>query len=286
MSVLTSASRLQQASVAEPAPPLLEARDLIVRVPTDRRWNAASRTLLHNVDLCVHRGQTLAVVGESGAGKSTLVRALLRLQKPAAGQVLIDGQDLAILSPAELRAQRRRIQMVFQDPIASLNPRLTVLELVTDPLRSGTGTITSALRGKALTQLQAVGLGAEYFPRRATELSGGQAQRVALARALITEPEMLICDEPVSALDLDLRSQVLRLLVELRRRRSLALLLVTHDLHAARFLCEQTLVLRQGRVVEQGATAQVFDEPTAAYTRELLASMLSVDQPGAASRSA
>jgi len=284
MSALTSAEHPSTAAPT-PAPPLLEARDLSVRAPTDHRWNRAQRTLLHDVNLCVHRGQTLAVVGESGAGKSTLVRALLRLQKPASGQVLIDGQDLAILAPAELRAQRRRIQMVFQDPIASLNPLLSVLEVVTDPLRPGAASITGALREKALTQLQAVGLGEEYLARRATELSGGQAQRVALARALITEPEMLICDEPVSALDLDLRSQVLRLLVELRRRRSLALLLVTHDLHAARILCEQTLVLRQGRVVEQGATTQLFARPGADYTRELLASMLSVDARGGASRS-
>jgi peptide/nickel transport system ATP-binding protein len=120
-------------------------------------------------------------------------------------------------------------------------------------------------------------LGEEYLLRRASELSGGQAQRVAIARALITEPEMLICDEPVSALDLALRSQVLRLLLELRRQHSLALLLVTHDLHAARFLCERTLVLRRGVVVEQGGTAQLFAQPAADYTRDLLASMLSVD---------
>jgi len=269
-----------------PAPPLLEARDLGVQVQAPQRWRAATqRVLLRAVNLCVHRGQTLAVVGESGAGKSTLVRALLRLQRPASGQVLIDGQDLAILSALELRAQRRRIQMVFQDPGASLNPALTVLQLVTDPLRPGTGTITAALRQKALDQLQAVGLGAQYLPRRASELSGGQAQRVAIARALITEPQMLICDEPVSALDLALRSQVLRLLAELQRQRSLALLLVTHDLHAARFLCERTLVLRRGMVVEQGATAQLFARPAAGYTRELLASMLSVDVREGASRS-
>jgi ABC-type glutathione transport system ATPase component len=269
-----------------PAPPLLEARDLNVSVHVAHRWGTATqRVVLHGVNLCVHRGQTLAVVGESGAGKSTLVRALLRLQRPAAGQVLIDGQDLAILSPGELRAQRRRIQMVFQDPIASLNPALTVLELVTDPLRPGAGAIGTALKEKALEQLQTVGLGAEYLGRRAAELSGGQAQRVAIARALITGPEMLICDEPVSALDLALRSQVLRLLADLQRQRSLALLLVTHDLHAARFLCERTLVLRRGAVVEQGVTTQLFARPAADYTRELLASMLSVDPGGRASRS-
>jgi ABC-type glutathione transport system ATPase component len=267
------------------APPLLEARDLHVRVRVAHRWGRGThRQLLHAVNLCVNRGETLAVVGESGAGKSTLVRALLRLQRPAAGQVLIDGQDLAILSAAELRTQRRRIQMVFQDPVASLNPALSVLELVTDPLRQHVGAISPAHREKALAQLDAVGLGAQYLARRATELSGGQAQRVAIARALITEPDMLICDEPVSALDLALRSQVLQLLTQLRRQRSLALLLVTHDLHAARFLCERTLVLRHGTVVEQGATAQLFAQPGADYTRELLASMLSVE-PTPASRS-
>jgi ABC-type glutathione transport system ATPase component len=265
-------------AAGSPTPPLLEARDLSVCVQATGRWRSSEeRTVLHGVNLCVHRGETLAVVGESGAGKSTLVRALLRLQKPATGQVLIDGQDLAILSAAELRTQRRRVQMVFQDPIASLNPALTVLELVTDPLRLGAGAIAADLKDKARTQLRAVGLGEEYLLRRASELSGGQAQRVAIARALITEPEMLICDEPVSALDLALRSQVLRLLLELRRQHSLALLLVTHDLHAARFLCERTLVLRRGVVVEQGGTAQLFAQPAADYTRELLASMLSVD---------
>jgi ABC-type glutathione transport system ATPase component len=257
-------------------PPLLEARDLSIRVPVTR-WGGAERALIEGVNLCVHRGQTLAVVGESGAGKSTLVRALLRLQRPAHGQVLIDGQDLAILSTTELRAQRRRIQMVFQDPIASLNPALTVLELVTDPLRPGSGPIGAQLRQQAVAQLQAVGLGTEYLSRRAAELSGGQAQRVAIARALISEPEMLICDEPVSALDLALRSQVLRLLMDLRRQRSLGLLLVTHDLHAARLLCERTLVLRRGAVVEQGATAELFANPAADYTRVLLDSMLSVE---------
>jgi ABC-type glutathione transport system ATPase component len=268
------------------APPLLEARDLAVQVHTGQRWGKGTqRQLLHAVNLCVHRGETLAVVGESGAGKSTLVRSLLRLQRPSAGQTLIDGHDLAILSAAELRVQRRRIQIVFQDPIASLNPALNVLQLVTDPLRSGAGPIGPALRDRALVQLQAVGLGAEYLSRRASELSGGQAQRVAIARALISEPDMLICDEPVSALDLALRSQVLRLLKDLRRQRSLALLLVTHDLHAARFLCERMLVLRQGAVVEQGATGQLFAQPAAAYTRELLGSMLSVEPARGASGS-
>ena len=266
-----------------PAPPVLEARGLSVQAP---RGGSARSTLLRNVDLCVLRGQTLAVVGESGAGKSTLVRALLRLVKPSAGQVLIDGQDLAILSAAELREQRRRIQVVFQDPIASLNPALDVLTLVADPLRTRVRSpLTSQLRDQVVGQLAAVGLGSEYLARRASELSGGQAQRVAIARALIARPDMLVCDEPVSALDLALRAQVLQLLVELRRQRQLALVFVTHDLHAARLLCDHTLVLRQGAVVEQGETARLFAQPSADYTRALLDAMLSVDPSRVASRS-
>ncbi|HMA12471.1 MAG TPA: ATP-binding cassette domain-containing protein, partial [Steroidobacteraceae bacterium] len=242
--------------------------------------------LLRGVDLCVPQGQALAVVGESGAGKSTLVRALLRLAPPSAGQVLIDGQDLAILSPAELRAQRRLIQVVFQDPLASLNPALDVLTLVADPLRTRAHSrLTPAVRERVVEQLAAVGLGSEYLSRRAAGLSGGQAQRVAIARALIVEPRMLICDEPVSALDLALRAQVLQLLGELRRTRTLALLLVTHDLHAARLLCDHTLVLRRGAVVEQGATATLFARPVADYTRALLDAMLSVDPARVGSRS-
>jgi ABC-type glutathione transport system ATPase component len=267
-----------------PMPPLLEARGLAVRAPR-RHWGAPVAELLRGVDLCVAPGQALAVVGESGAGKSTLVRALLRLVRPAAGQVLIDGQDLAILSAQELRAQRRRTQVVFQDPLASLNPALDVLTLVADPLRTRLySPLTADLRERVVEQLAAVGLGSQYLARRAGELSGGQAQRVAIARALIVEPDMLICDEPVSALDLALRAQVLQLLAGLRRKRGLALLLVTHDLHAARLLCDHTLVLRQGAVVEQGATAALFARPAADYTRALLDAMLSVD-PARASRS-
>ena len=269
-----------------PSLALLEARGLTVHVP-DGRWRAPPRVLLQDVNLRVGKGETLAVVGESGAGKSTLVRALLRLLPPAAGQVLIGGQDLAILSPVELRAQRRRIQLVFQDPLASLNPALTVLELVADPLRPGLrAALDAGMRDRVVEQLAAVGMDARFLQRRCSELSGGQAQRVAIARALITEPEMLICDEPVSALDLALRAQVLELLAGLCRSRSLGMLMVTHDLHAARLMCARMLVLRRGAVVEEGASAELFAQPRSDYTRELLAAMLSVDpaaRPGSES---
>jgi len=259
-----------------PSVPLLEARGLTVHAP-HQGWRAAPRVLLRDVSLHMGSGETLAVVGESGAGKSTLVKALLRLMPPASGQVLIGGQDLAILSPAELRIQRRRVQLVFQDPLASLNPALSVLELVADPLRPSLRTpLGTELQHRVVEQLAVVGLDAGFLQRRCGELSGGQAQRVAIARALIAQPEMLICDEPVSALDLALRAQVLELLAELRRSRSLGLLMVTHDLHAARLMCTRLLVLRQGAVVEGGLSAELFAQPRSDYTRELLAAMLSV----------
>jgi peptide/nickel transport system ATP-binding protein len=252
------------------APPLLEVRDLTVR--------HAGRTTaaLQQVSLAVSRGERLAVVGESGSGKSTLVRALLRLVKPVTGQALIAGTDLAVLSAAELRALRRCVQIVFQDPLASLNPVMAVADIVAEPLQ------VSGLRGtdcadRVERQLQAVGLGAAFLRRRPSQLSGGQAQRVALARALIADPQGLLCDEPVSALDMSLRAQVLELLDEQCRQRGLALLFVTHDLAAARLLCARTVVLQRGRVVESGETAEVFANPRHAYTRELLDARLTLD---------
>lgn len=255
-------------------PPLLEARDLCVR------------QVLRDVSLQLNRGERLAVVGESGSGKSTLVRALLRLERPHRGQALIAGSDLAILSPAELRAHRRRVQLVFQDPIASLNPAMTVQQIVAEPLRAaGIGSTAASRLVQVTAQLEAVGIGAALLSRRPQQLSGGQAQRVALARALIAAPEVLICDEPVSALDMSLRAQVLELLAEQCRQRSLALLFVTHDLAAARLLCERALVLHQGVVVEAGTTTEIFARPQQPYTRSLLASTLTVD-PGAVRASA
>ncbi len=259
---------------------LLEARDLSVQHPRPAGWfrRPAAVDVLRGVNLQLARGERLAVVGESGSGKSTLVRALLRLVRPSSGQALIAGSDLAILSPAELRAHRRRVSLVFQDPIASLNPAMTVQRIVAEPLLVGTIGIPATLRqAQVEAQLQSVGLGREFLQRRPHELSGGQAQRVALARALIAAPEVLICDEPVSALDMSLRAQVLALLAGQCRQRSLALLFVTHDLAAARLLCDRVLVLRQGEVVEAATTAALFANPQHAYTRSLLGSMLSVD---------
>jgi peptide/nickel transport system ATP-binding protein len=264
-------------SDAVATPPVLEVRDLSVRyrrrggVP----WRPEYFDALGSVDFTLRRGESLAIVGESGSGKSTLARALFRLVVPVTGQVLVEGVDLAILSPAELRERRRRMQMVFQDPLSSLDPAFRVFDVVAEPLAvAEPGLSHAGLAARVEAQLAEVGLGREYLARRPGQLSGGQAQRVAIARALVADPSVLVCDEPVSALDAPLRAQILDLLDAQRRRRHLSLLFVTHDLAAARYLCARTLVLRRGRVVEQGETGRLFAAPREDYTRELLASML------------
>jgi oligopeptide transport system ATP-binding protein len=251
-------------------PPLLEVRDLAVR--------HGDHDALRDVNFTLQAGQALAVVGESGSGKTSLVRALLRLQPLSRGQVLLRGVDLAILSASELRARRRDLQLVFQDPVASLDPMMNVLQLVSESLRAHEPALTAvSRRQRVIAQLQSLGVSEEFLARRPRELSGGQAQRVAIARALITNPAVLVCDEPVAALDLSLRAQVLDLLVEQRKQRQLALLFVTHDLAAARSLCDQVLVLHRGAVVEQGSTRAVFSQPRQDYTRSLISAALTVD---------
>jgi ABC-type glutathione transport system ATPase component len=250
------------------SPPLLEARDL--RVVYGGRASAA----LQGVSMTLERGSRVGVVGESGSGKSTLARALLRLVPLAGGQVLLRGEDLAILTPAELRQRRRDLQMIFQDPLASLDPRMRIAEAVGEPLRNFEAGLGRAERHERVrAALEAVGIGADALTRLPREFSGGQAQRIALARALICDPAVLLCDEPVSALDLGTRGQVLRLLHTHASERGLALLFISHDLAAVRHLCERVLVLYQGRVVEEGATADVFASPRHPYTRALLEAM-------------
>ena len=262
-------------------PPLLEVRELTVRHRQRRGWlrPATEFEALSHVSFSLQRGEALAVVGESGSGKSTLARALFRLHRPSTGQVLLDGADLAILSPAELRDRRRAMQMVFQDPVASLDPTQTVAEVIAEPLEAGRQRPSREdVRARVAKLLDEVGLSPVFSTRRSHRLSGGQAQRVAIARALITDPAVLVCDEPVSALDAGLRAQILDLLDAERRRRNLALLFVTHDLAAARYLCDRTLVLRRGVVVEQGPTRSLFAAPAHPYTRELLTSVLDVSR--------
>jgi peptide/nickel transport system ATP-binding protein len=220
----------------------------------------------------LHRGECVALVGESGSGKSSLARALLRLlHGPQRGRILLDGIDIAALAPRALRPMRRRIGVVFQDPFASLDPRMTIAQLISEPLRiHGIGNARSR-RALASELLCAVGLDTDMLNRYPHTFSGGQRQRIAIARALATGPELLVCDEAVSALDAQHRAGILKLLGRLKAERGLALLFITHDLAAARALADRIAVMRDGAIVETGDITTVLATPQHAYTRELLA---------------
>lgn len=228
-------------------------------------------TALHGVDLRLAPGERLALIGRSGSGKTTLLRLLLALERPTAGSVLCEGRPVRPGRVSTLRWYRRLVQYVPQDPAGSLDPRMTVEQLVTDPLRRLV--LPGDHRRLALEALERVHLGTEFLHRRRAEISGGQAQRVAIARAVATGSRVLLADEPVSGLDLPLRDEVLRLLAELSETRGLGIVLVTHDLDAARRLCERGLVMASGRIVESGPTSRLLTDPAHDETRLLLDSI-------------
>jgi peptide/nickel transport system ATP-binding protein/oligopeptide transport system ATP-binding protein len=236
------------------------------------RFGFGSSTIkaLDNVSLQIKTRSTLAVVGESGSGKSTLARCLLQLQPLDAGEVLFEGIDLAALDGAQLRAARRHIQMVFQDPFASLNPRMKVGEIVGEGLLiHGLGDAEQR-RDKVLRMLQRVGLGAADMQKYPHEFSGGQRQRIGIARALVLEPKLVVCDEPVSALDVSIQAQILLLLKELQHEMGLSYLFISHDLRVVRHIADAVAVMHRGQVVEQGAVEQIYLQPQQEYTRNLL----------------
>lgn len=223
--------------------------------------------ILKGISFALPKGEILGVVGGSGSGKSTLGRAMVRLLEPTGGRVLFDGQDITHLDEAALRPLRRRFQMIFQDPLSSLNPRHTVGTLIAEPLRLHGFDDVQGRVGRALDH---VGLPRSFLTRYPHELSGGQRQRVGIARAIAIEPDFILADEIVSGLDVSSQAQVLRLLEDLVRELGLTLAFISHDLSVIRRLCSRVLVLYRGEIVENAATAEVFDAPKAAYTRELL----------------
>jgi peptide/nickel transport system ATP-binding protein len=227
-----------------------------------------------NVQLDLYQGEIFGLVGESGCGKSTLSRTILQLIPATSGTVTFRGVELTRLSPKSIRTKRRDMQMIFQDPSASLNPMMTVGESIADPLQIHQMNATEAeTRAQVLAMLERVGLNpaAEYYDRYPNQLSGGQQQRVGIARALITKPKLVICDEPVSMLDATIQAEVLELMLELKREDNLTYLFITHDLWLARFLCDRIAVMNEGRIVEMGETQQIFSNPQQEYTKALLA---------------
>ena len=227
---------------------------------------------LRSVTFSLRRGETLGIVGESGSGKSTVARCVTRLVDPDAGSILLDGEDIAMLGRRALRPLRRRMQMVFQDPYSSLNPRRTVGQLIAEgPIIHGQNSAQAMRRAHELLDL--VGLDPKVSGRFPHEFSGGQRQRIGLARALALDPAILVADEPVSALDVSVQAQVLRLIADIRARLGLSVLFITHDLRVASQVCDAIAVMRSGEIVEMGPVRQVFEDPRHAYTRELLAAV-------------
>lgn len=226
---------------------------------------------VNEVDLDVPKGRTLGLVGESGCGKTTLGRAILRLQQPTAGSIQYDGKELIGLTQSDMLEYRKRMQIIFQDPYASLNPRQTIEQTLIEPLLvHKIGSNREDRRDRVVSLLEEVGLGSEFLLRYPHEFSGGQRQRISVARALAVEPEFVVCDECVSAMDVSVQAQVLNLLRELQDKRKLTYLFISHDLSVVKFMSDEIAVMRQGRIEEFGSANEVYENPQSDYTRELL----------------
>jgi oligopeptide/dipeptide ABC transporter ATP-binding protein len=225
------------------------------------------------IDLTVPSGQTLGLVGESGCGKSTVARVVLRLLDPKAGSIRFDGEEISRLTEAELKPLRRRMQIVFQDPYGSLNPRMTVGQSISEGLRASGVRSPGRRQSRTAELLELVGLSADSAQRIPHEFSGGQRQRVGIARALSVEPELIICDEPISALDVSIQAQIINLLKDLQDRFGLSYLFISHDLNVVGYLCDRVAVMYAGKIMEEAPTPVLFEDPRHPYTQKLLSAI-------------
>jgi peptide/nickel transport system ATP-binding protein len=257
--------------------PLLEVTDLVKHFPIKRGIlidrEVAKVRAVDGIGFSVDKGETLGLVGESGSGKSTACRAVLQLIKPTSGSVKFEGRELAGLGRRQMRPLRREMQMIFQDPYASLNPRKRVGQIVGDPLKRQGIASGSDLRRQVQELLERVGLSSEHYNRFPHEFSGGQRQRIGIARALALKPKLVICDEPVSALDVSIQAQIVNLLDDLQDELDLAYLFVAHDIGVVRHISDRIAVMHDGKIVEQGSADQVCEHPQDDYTKKLLAAV-------------
>ncbi|EJM98429.1 ATP-binding cassette domain-containing protein [Phyllobacterium sp. YR531] len=244
--------------------PMLELRNVA------KRFGERSRNGLKDINLSVAHGETLAVLGSSGSGKTTLARLVMRLTQPDEGTIHILGQDISRMGGNALRRIRPRFQMVFQDPLAAFNPRANVKRILEDPLRIHGLADRNEFGAVIIDALERVGLGKEYLQRLPLELSGGQRQRIAIARAILTTPQLIVLDEPVSALDVSVRAQILNLLLDLQEETGVSYLFISHDLAVVRAFADRLVVMDEGRIVEQGTTEDVLANPQSNATRVLI----------------
>jgi peptide/nickel transport system ATP-binding protein len=256
---------------------MMTVEELRVWYPSRKTWLGKPVQYTKAVDgvsFNVYRGETLGLVGESGCGKTTLGRALLRLVDPTAGRILFEGSDLVALAPRELKKRRSQIQLIFQDPYSSLNPRLRVGPAIAEVMKvHGMAAGEQDRRRKVVELLEKVSLRAEHYDRYPHEFSGGQRQRIVIARALSLRPSFLICDEPVSALDVSVQAQVLNLLNDLKKEFGFTVVFISHDLSVIRYISDRILVMNRGRIEEMGDAETVYLHPQAAYTKKLLAAV-------------
>lgn len=240
---------------------------------------------VNDVSLTVERGEILGLIGESGCGKSTLGRAILRLSEPTAGRVVFDGQDITALSPPALKAMRRRMQIIFQDPYASLNPRRTVAEIVGLPLRlHGIARSSDEIRAMVGQICERVGLKANQLDRYPHQFSGGQRQRIGIARALVSTPEFIVCDEPVSALDVSIQAQIITLLQDLKQEMGLTYLFISHDISVIGYLADRVAVMYLGEIVEMGQVEDILARPRHPYTQSLMSAVPELEPTGRRNR--
>ncbi len=242
---------------------LIEARNLTKRY--------GSATVVNDVSLTIHRGETLGLVGESGSGKSTVARMLLRLVEPTSGSVTFDGTDVLSAKRRDLRLLRRRMQMVFQDPFAALNPRMRIRDIVAEPFAIQGGFAKPFIQTRIAALMEEVGLDSDVLTRYPHEFSGGQRQRINIARALALKPDFLALDEPVSALDVSVGAQVINLLRDLQRTHGLTYLFISHSMPLVRYLCDRVAVMERGALVEIGPVLDVCEHPSKPYTQRLIA---------------